>query len=349
MKASTSTLQRIGHGLRRWRRPSWAAYRRYLQRSKRPILVGPWRSELGFEALYWIPFVQSLGIPPERLIPITRGGSGVWYGTTRSVELYSLREPKAVRIENLVQQRQTGLLKQVRMTAFDRAVLRDAAAALGLTRYHVLHPAWMYQTLAPYWDGQTGLDWLWPRLLQRHVTEGQVNLSLAPIPAPTVEWTQPLPHPFVAVRFYLRSTFPHSEASVMIARETIKTLAAQSPVILLNADVHADEHMDLDVKDLPNVFRLSDVATVTPQNNLAIQSAVLGKAQGFVGTYGGLSQLALRMGKPSMAFYQEWNGTALAHKYLADAISTQMRVPCWVIRMDDIPLIRSVLPRVVRA
>src|SRR3990167_7112855 len=57
----------------------WRIYARHLAASRRPILVGPWRSEGGFELLYWIPFLCSLreryGISRDRLITIRHGGS----------------------------------------------------------------------------------------------------------------------------------------------------------------------------------------------------------------------------------------------------------------------------------
>ncbi|MGZ8999084.1 MAG: hypothetical protein ACXW2T_09540, partial [Allosphingosinicella sp.] len=51
---------------------------------QRPVVVGPWLMEIGFELLYWIPYVRfhlaKLGIPKERVIAISRGGAGAWYG-----------------------------------------------------------------------------------------------------------------------------------------------------------------------------------------------------------------------------------------------------------------------------
>src|SRR5262245_38172770 len=31
---------------------------RALSRSKRPVIIGPWTGEVGFELLYWVPFVR---------------------------------------------------------------------------------------------------------------------------------------------------------------------------------------------------------------------------------------------------------------------------------------------------
>src|SRR5688572_28997964 len=129
---------------------AWAAYRRRLQTSSLPVLVGPMKGKVGFEALYWVPFLLRLGISRERLIPITRGGAHLWYQADRHVELYDLRTPKQIRVDNLHTHQRTGMLKQQAWTKLDREVIEEAAARLGLTDYLVLHPHWMYRHLAAF-------------------------------------------------------------------------------------------------------------------------------------------------------------------------------------------------------
>jgi hypothetical protein len=307
----------------------WPAYRAYLRKSKRPVIVGPFRGEVGFEALYWVPFIRALGLPKERLTVITRGGAHLWYPAAHHVELYDLRDPRDVRVENLYQQKQTGMLKQMRVSAFDKAVIQEVGAPLG--RYDVLHPAWMYRTLDPFWQGDKGLSWL--------------NERIKAEPLPLIEADGlALPDEYVAVRFYYRHTFPINDVTKTVAIETIKTLAKRHTVVVMNAEVHADEHADVPMPDLPNVIQLKGMVGLTPQNNLAIQSAVLSKAIGFVGTYGGLAQLATMHRKPTVSFYTEWGGTALAHLYLGDAMAKAFGVAAQVLRVHDIALLREVLP-----
>ena len=54
-----------------------------LRKSSGPILVGPWISEVGFEVLYWIPFLnwalKAFGLDERRLIVVSRGGARLWY------------------------------------------------------------------------------------------------------------------------------------------------------------------------------------------------------------------------------------------------------------------------------
>ena len=347
MRAPTSTPTETGDTpnpswprARRFFRPSlWPLYQQIIGRSDLPILVGPWRSEIGFESLYWLPFLAKLRhdwkIPAERLIPISRGGAGVWYETPQSLDLYDLRTPQELRVATRIEAQRTGSIKQTHVTAFDRQILRDAAETLKLGTHLVLHPAWMYQTLAPFWNAGRGLGWL-----QQHAR----FTNIAPLNIDGVT----LPERFVAVRFYFRTTFKASATATEFAKHTIRTIAKSQPVIILdNGGLFLDDHLDYVPKDEPNVQVLSKMVGMTPANNVAIQSAVLSKALGFVGTYGGMAQLALRFGKPSVSVYDDWQGTALPHKHLSEAVALQSGIPFHVVRIGDIPLLQSVLPHVV--
>jgi hypothetical protein len=293
---------------------------------------------VGFEALYWLPFLEKLkmdGIDPHRMIPITRGGAAVWYGTPTGLELYAMRSPQEVRVENRIQGMKTGLQKQIAITAWDRDVIKDAAKTLGLTHYHVLHPAVMYQLFEPFWNGQRGIDWLAP--------QGQFGFG----PPPPLPDGVKLPEQFVAVRFYLRATFPNDGHTIKFAHKVIRHIADQWPVVLLNSNTHADEHLDIEVKGHPRIQQLSDLISLTPETNLAVQSAVLARSVGFVGTYGGLAQLALRFARPSVSFFKDWNYTAMAHKHLADGISLRSGIPFLVHAIKDVAMAKSVLPDIM--
>src|SRR5688572_16225515 len=47
------------------------------------IVAGPWLGEVGFELLYWVPFVawvaERFGIGADRLVAVSRGGTRSWY------------------------------------------------------------------------------------------------------------------------------------------------------------------------------------------------------------------------------------------------------------------------------
>jgi ADP-heptose:LPS heptosyltransferase len=62
---------------------------------------------------------------------------------------------------------------------------------------------------------------------------------------------------------------------------------------------------------------------LTPQNNLAVQTAVLARSRGFVGTCGGLAWLAPMLGIDTVAVYAE-DRFLLSHIFFATQVYRQM-------------------------
>lgn len=314
------------------RRLATRLYLRRLALSKRPILLGPWRSEVGFEALYWLPFLRwaavHFHIDPARFISVTRGGANILYGCP-GVDLFSLRSVEEVRQENLYDWQGTKLQKQTQVTAWDREVLASAARkALGRGEsYDVLHPAWMYWALEPFWNESRGLPYL------SSMTD---YTPISKIPHAAID----LPAKYVAMKWYSRATLNGQDPKVRDAIAQVTAIvAAQTPVVLLGGTADVDDHADLPIEH-PNVRRLPAVA---PEHNLAQQMQVLAKATAFVGTYGGVAQLALRLGVPSCSLYREFGGTAHAHLALSSWLSKRTKVPFLVGSLEDCDLWRQVL------
>lgn len=300
--------------------------------------MGPFYDEVGFEALYWQPFVAGLmrdGIKAGRLIPISRGGASVWYGTPQGLELYAMRTPQQIRLEVIKKSRRYNTNKSTHVSAFDRAIYRDAAQTLNLSAYRTLHPAWMYRTLWRFWGGLEGLEWLQPR----------IGVSI--LPPPPLPDGLALPPQFVAAKFYWRSTFAPGPVTVNFVEACLGHVSKTLPVILLDTPFHVDDHADCDPPAMPNVQRLSQLYPgITVETALAVQSAVLARAVGYVGTYGGLSHLALRFGRPSVSVYEQWQGAALPHKHLCDAIGMATGVPTHVFNLGELPTLSAALPPV---
>ena len=291
-----------------------------LRADSSPILLGPWRSELGFEATYWTPFLAWLAkqVPnfDTRAAVITRGGLARLYKTVASqgYDLYALRSVTGIRRENLFDQKTTSLQKQIRITEWDEKVLADAAVALGLGLvYHTVHPAWMYWVLEPYWNESVGLQYL-------------LGLTdYAPLPKPAKPHAPGLPEKYVAVKFYNRHTLHVLDPEVhTFIKQTVSVLASQTAVVLLNSASVYDDHSDV-LCSGPNLFTLPELK---PEENLLMQAALLAHATAFVGTYGGMAQLAMRFQIPSVSFWKdEFTGTASAHHYVNWWVSKQQHVP----------------------
>lgn len=287
------------------------AYLRHLAATDKPIVLGPFRSELGFEVLYWLPFLhwaqRVAGISPERCIALSRGGMGHLYPAAKAVDLYTLRGVDVVRTENQVDLETRKMLKQVRVTGWDRDVAREAAGG----PHHLLHPSWMYWLYEGWWENYATVPHI-----GRHA-------DFAPLPVPALPEGLTLPEKFCAVRFYERPTFPLSDEVKAVILEIVAGLAHKAPVVLLNQSLFADDHVDLPISG-PNIITLP---AVPPEQNFLLQAAVLARCKAFVGTYGGVAQWALRYKRPSLSFYTTFGGTALAHRTLSELLAIQQGVP----------------------
>lgn len=293
-----------------------------LNADRNPIMLGPWRSELGFESMYWLPFLSFLASKvkdfDKRASIITRGGLAPLYQKVahQGYDLYALRSVDDVRRENLFDQkvRQKGkTIKQIEPTEWDEKVTEDAAEAMSVgSVYHTVHPAWMYWALAPYWEEKAGLEYL----------ASMTDYALIPkVSLPNV----PLPKSYVAVKCYGRATFPYPHPEVAgWVQKTVAMIAQQAPVVLLNSGSGYDDHIDIPISGKNIISLPSDVP---PEENLLMQTAVLSHATAFVGTYGGVSQLALRLGVPSCSVWWEWGGTAHGHLSLSSWLSKRTKVP----------------------
>lgn len=257
-----------------------------------PILVGPWTGEVGFELIYWVPFVRwfvaQYGVDPARLIVLSRGGAEPWYADVcgRYLDAFDLCTPDEFR-------EATGAVKKKQRTLrlFDRRLLRLASRGLG-PGVGVLHPALMYHLLTPFWRRSAG-----PALPAEH---GRYRRY----PALDAEPARGLPDRYVAARFYFSDCFPETGPNRAFVQRTIAALAEQTDVVLISPGVRVDDHTDAIVKGLRRVHVVADLP---PASNLAIQTAIISRADLFVGTYGGFSYLAPLHGVDSLAFYSEAN------------------------------------------
>jgi len=259
--------------------------------SGKPVVIGPWTGEVGFELLYWIPFLEWVRTRWDiraRELVISRGGVESWYGTPSSAyaDAFSVVGPDEFRAATGEEKR-----KQRRIGTFDERILGAVVQQRGLDQFETLHPGMMYRAFAPYWNDEAG----YARIDQ--------FTRYRPLEPPAAERPQGLPHEYVAVRFYFSASFPATEENRLFARTVIASLAERIPVVLLNPGFSVDDHDDVAPPAAGRVFTIAD--QLTPGRNLAVQSAVIGGARALVGTYGGYSYLAPLYGVPAVAFYSK--------------------------------------------
>ena len=258
------------------------------------IVVGPWLGEVGFEVLYWIPFLHWLfgthGIAADEVTVVSRGGAEPWYEglCSRYVDVFETITPEDFRNATMELWQQTGgLQKQVAVRAWDEQVL-DRTLGDAWRGQALLHPQLLYRLFRNVWQAA---------LPVRDFLDRAVHHTWH---APEHDAVASLPDAFTAVRFYFRDSFPDTPENRELVHEVVERLAERRPVVLLNTGVVVDEHHDAEPPAGERVLR--PLAGVDPARNLAAQSAVVARAQLFVGTYGGLAHLAPFYGVPTVGF-----------------------------------------------
>jgi hypothetical protein len=261
------------------------------------IVAGPWLAEVGYEVLYWIPFLRwfqdAFAIPPERFVVVSRGGLELAYeglaGTY--VDLFDLMTPVELAARNAGRQTsdEGGGQKQSSTGALDLDVLDAVAARLGRRADAVCHPSLMFRLFRNVWHGNLPMDVLRTR------TRYRLTDRAWPAPLPG------LPDDYFAAKLYAGPALSSSAETRASVRAVVEAASRLAPVVVLDTDFGIDEHKDFDLTGLPGVSYLG--SRLEPRTNLGVQMALIARSRGFVGTCGGLAWTAPMLGTPTVALY----------------------------------------------
>ena len=308
-----------------------------LRNSDGPLVIGPWVGEVGFELLYWIPFLnwalKAYQLDERRLIVVSRGGARHWYRhlSREYVDVFSLFTLDEYREANEARWDKAGHQKQYRVEQMDRDIVDRALQRAGIGKAELLHPWLMYKLLRFYWFEKAGIG-----LLRRHTDYRRLE-SIERSPA-----LRDLPGDYVAVRFYFRPSFPDTPENQRFAAHVVRSLSKEIPVVLLNTGLRLDDHADLEVAD-GNIHRVDDL--MRPDQNLEIQTEIISRARAFVGTYGGLAYLGPFYGVPSYSFYSTEDELVPAHIDVSWRLGRMMDAPVTVLHTGMAGLLRGLFTR----
>jgi hypothetical protein len=268
---------------------AWAA------RRGEPILAGPFVGEVGYELLYWIPYLRRIlrerGIDPERVTVLTRGGAGAWYGdlAAREVEILDLVSFDRFHDELLARRSRVGDAKQTTMDQFDRELVVQARERLDGEPF-LVHPRIMYAQLRFVWEG----------LLHHGQAAALGDYCRIVPPSGRLPQRAELPERFVAVKAYFNEVLPGCAATRAFLGRLVERLAKDIPVVVLaNADA-LDEHEEWRAVGA----RVVDATQwLEPRDNLAVQTEIVAAAEALVCTYGGFSYLGPLLNVPTVALH----------------------------------------------
>ena len=278
--------------------------------SGRPVVVGPWLGEVGFELLYWRPFlewaVDACGFDRTRLLVVSRGGPAAWYGrvSSRYRDAFECLAPDGLARMSQERVATFGEQKQVRLTSAEVDLVARVARAEGLERPEVLHPGLMFRLFNPFWWRHADESWV-----RRHARFNR----LPPAGDPGVE----LPERFTAVKFYFNEAFPATPGNRAAAERIVRELGQEGPVVSLLTGLRVDDHAAWEEE---SQAAQRGVPSPVASTNLAVQDAIVARASAWVGTYGGFAYLAPSRGVPARAIYSNPAGFSKTHLALAQSM-----------------------------
>ena len=263
-----------------------------------PIVIGPWLSEVGYEVLYWVPFVRwvkaAFRIDPDRLWVVSRGGVGSWYAdvTTNYVDIFDEISPLEFSARNIDRSEGEGTNKQFGMSALDRMLMDRVRSRIGTADVQVLHPSLMYRLFKQFWSGHRPLDFL-----DSHTR----NVRIAP---PAFDLAAlALPKEYAAVKFYAARSLPDTPDNRAMLRTLVESIAERWPVVLLDTGLNLDDHADYTFQGGSRI--VSAKPHLDARHNLGIQTQIIAGARAFVGTCGSLAWLAPMMGVDTTAVFTD--------------------------------------------
>ena len=278
------------------------------------MLAGPWLGEVAFELLYWLPFLRWViaEVPRlrEKLIVVSRGGAGTWYHDLawRTVDLFELFTLDEFRTRWPKYYKQTARFEEGKWqnNQAEAEVIELVRSTIGCERINVLHPCMMYKTFKHI----RRVDPHWISTCYRRLSPPFIHgLDAA------------LPSGYVAVRFWQNHSLPTTKTNLTFVRAVVESLAADIPVVLLNTPEQYDtKHSDFPF-DLPNTVTVDRF--MAAHNNLAVQSAVIGHALAFCGTWGGLSFLPPYYGCPSFGLFSDASAVKSQHILVVETAFAQ--------------------------
>ncbi|MEW6319619.1 MAG: hypothetical protein AB1635_00870 [Acidobacteriota bacterium] len=234
---------------------------------------------------------------------VSRGGPASWYQGigARYADVLDVVGLDAFRSGNAARRDALGEQKQVRSTNFDESILDSLRERLGCADAGVLHPSLMYRLFAPYWWRHAGVDWV-----ARHS-----RFEAVP-PPPLPQGFPYAPGHYIAVKFYTNDCFFSAPETRQGTARLTAALSRRLPVVSLATAQSMDDHAGAD-----GVAVLSVLARAEARSNLEVQTAILGNARAFVGTYGGFSYLAPFFDVPALGVYTSGTGFDQSHLTMA--------------------------------
>ena len=292
------------------------------------VLFGPWTSEIGFELLYWIPYLKkNFPLKDKKIIIISRGGVDKWYKFANYYKYFNLLDLVSNNeIKKHFDNRQLiGGQKQFFIESLDKKIIEKVKEKLNIDSLKVIHPKEMYNFFKPYWNGiyTFGL---------RAVAEKEMKFK-------DFDKIDLQIKNFVACKLYSSSILNISKNKEYYSKKIkviLNEILKKHNIIFLDFQIDDDHEVinfnDLDTNENKFYFVKDIVKNIDIKNNLSIQSSLVQRSEFFLGTYGGFAYLPAYYNKHSIGLWNDNSKLIYRHQLAFEAFQESRE------KMDTISL-----------
>lgn len=278
-------------------------------KTNKKIIFGPWLGEVGYELLYWIPFIRKLcknnNLSYENIYIISRGGVSEWYSdfSKNYIDIFDLISKENFDdIKNKIFQ-QNKSQKQSKMK-MDIEFLKKYFSE---TDYFFFTPSLMFNILPNYFKGYYGIQFI-----KKYFEYKEINLNDKNFESNLLKRYNLTKGEYTAIKFYKRESYENNES----IHEMLNKISKGKKLISLDQQQTYDEH-----ENFNNNYKC--LGNLPLNQNLKIQSYIIKNSKYFYGTYGGFAYLATLLGTPNTTFETKKEFNQNFHKYLNDEILTK--------------------------
>jgi len=271
-------------------------------RGDQPVILGPYLSDVGFEVLYWRPFVawmrEQYGPRSTPVVMVSRGRVAGWYAdlTSHYVDVCDVTAVETFLQRNQERIRDAGSVKQTIITDFEQELLDDVAKRFDAPKSAVLHPSVLHRACSKIWNGAVPSEWL-----RAHARYLRFSETASP---PDVVGGQP----YVAVSFWFNSCFSDTQRHRHLVQDVIDELSRRLPVLV----IEQPGPLGMGTRDAhERVHRVAPAPEA--EDHLRTQAHIIAGASAFIGTFGGISLTAPFYNRPTMMVYGEASGPFARH------------------------------------
>jgi ABC-type polysaccharide/polyol phosphate transport system ATPase subunit len=282
--------------------------------SDRPIILGPFLSDVAFELLYWRPWVAwmraSFGPRRAPVVALSRGRVDAWYSGLASeyVDVCDLVPFETYQARNRERIRDAGTNKQNVVSGFEQDLLDQVTRRLGTGNAAVVHPSVLFRVCSKIWRGVVPSEWLF-----EHARYERFETSSDAAPAADVS------APYVAASFWFNACFSDSPLHRRVVRDVLAELSQRADVVVIDPGGGSGLFDSLPVGDRIRVMECAE-----SDKQLREQARLIAGARAFVGTFGSLSMMAPFYNVPTSLLYGAEAGLFPQHAAVSHGMASAM-------------------------